>query len=218
MLEQNEFTSFCEMHRKSYLALPPWSITPLSKKSAPLVQNLDLPQYRLIGPQRFWLHIPCNPTVLVPQWRTLGLLMLVTSSRPLMFNQNHIVSYQPHCKNEMLNFIPDQICWLKDHESQFHGYHTLFNVLARFQGGRFLKHPVYSDCPDSFCSPNGIASPGHISAWCTAKTADPILQNDQECFIMDGQYWGRIQTVVKCNTKTILWSWNSFPLCRLQLP
>ncbi|KAG2122315.1 hypothetical protein BD769DRAFT_1670944 [Suillus cothurnatus] len=82
----------------------------------------------------------------------------------------------------------NQICWLKNHESQCHGYHTLFNVLARFQGGRFLKHPVYSDCPDSFCSPNGITSPGHISAWCTAKTADPILQNDQECFIMDGQY------------------------------
>jgi hypothetical protein len=142
--------------------------------------------------------------VLVPQWRTLGLLMLVTSSRLLTFNQNHMVSYQPHCKNEMLTFIPDPICWLKDHESQFHGYHALLNISESFQGGRSLKHLVYSDCPDQSCSPNGIAPPGHISAWCTAKTTGgPVVnyhipsdcltpaqphKKNQECFIMDGQY------------------------------
>ncbi|KAG1901573.1 uncharacterized protein F5891DRAFT_1187430 [Suillus fuscotomentosus] len=51
------------------------------------------------------------------------------------------------------------ICWLKEHASQFHDYHTLFNISVGFQGSKLLKQP------------NGPAPSGHISAWATAKTA-----------------------------------------------
>ncbi|KAG2145916.1 hypothetical protein DEU56DRAFT_753970 [Suillus clintonianus] len=40
-----------------------------------------------------------------------------------------------------------------------------------FQGGKLAKHLAYSHCPDPFCGPDGIAPPGHITAWCTGKTA-----------------------------------------------
>jgi hypothetical protein len=80
-----------------------------------------------------------------------------------------------------------------------------------------VKRLASSHSPDPFCGPNGIAPPGHIAAWCTAKTAGgarvdyhiPVelltpakpRKKDQECFIMNGQYRGGIRTVAKCNTK-----------------
>ncbi|KAG2079751.1 hypothetical protein BD769DRAFT_1400454 [Suillus cothurnatus] len=63
------------------------------------------------------------------------------------------------------------ICRLKNYEYQFYKYHGLFSVSTSFQGGRLLKHLIYSDCPDPFYGSHGIAPSGHISAWCTAKTA-----------------------------------------------
>ncbi|KAG2750986.1 hypothetical protein P692DRAFT_20727664, partial [Suillus brevipes Sb2] len=109
------------------------------------------------------------------------------------------------------------MCWLKDFAVQFHAYHALFNVSAGFQGGKLIKRLAYSHCPDPFCGPNGLSPPGHISAWCTAKTAGgarvdyhiPVefltpaqpRKKNQECFIMHGQYRGGIRTVAKCNTK-----------------
>jgi hypothetical protein len=117
----------------------------------------------------------------------------------------------------MLTSIRDPICWLKEFSSQFHGYHALFNVSAGFQNAKLLKRLAYSHSPDPFCGPNGLAPPGHVAAWCTAKTAGgakvdyhiPVefltpaqpRKKNQECFVMDGQYRGGIRTVSKCNTK-----------------
>ncbi|KAG2029502.1 hypothetical protein BDR03DRAFT_987713 [Suillus americanus] len=117
----------------------------------------ELPLFERIGPQKFWPHILHNRTVPVLRWKALGPSMPAASRTPLSFTPNHV-----------------------DYAHQFHGHHTLFNVSAGFQGSRLLKCLVYTQSPDLFCGPHGLAPPGHISAWCTAKMAGGPLNPEKK--------------------------------------
>ncbi|KAG2038738.1 hypothetical protein BDR03DRAFT_981276 [Suillus americanus] len=201
MLEWNDFTSFCEMRRRSYLAAPPRSVTPPPEKLPPPVADPGAPS--------IWAD--WSPEVLAAYSSQPDGPSSSTES-PWTVNASDVqdtAELQPKPR--------DALCWLKDYAHQFHGHHALFNVSAGFQGGRLLKRLVYTHSPDPFCGPHGLAPPGHIAAWCTAKTAGGAVvdyhipadcltpaqprKKNQQCFIMDGQYRGGIRTVAKCNTK-----------------
>ncbi|KAG1721950.1 uncharacterized protein EDB91DRAFT_1088302 [Suillus paluster] len=188
MLEWNDFTSFCEMRRQSFLPVSLRSVTPPPEKTTP--SALDP------GSSVPW--VTWSPEVLAAmssQTENAG----SATEDPWTFNASDaadavVETTQPKPR--------DPICWLKEYASQFHRYHALFNVSAGFQGGKLLKRLAYSHSPDPFCGPNGLAPPGHISAWCTAKTAGgarvdyqiPVefltpaqpRKKNQECFIMNG--------------------------------
>ncbi|KAG2737566.1 hypothetical protein P692DRAFT_20883431 [Suillus brevipes Sb2] len=160
MLEWGEFTSFCEMCRKSHITPPPQSITPPPERLVPIDAGSSTEDPWVVNPSD---SLPvAEPTAVNPQ-------------NPL-------------------------IC-LRDFVVHFYTYHAQFHVSAGFQGGKLVKRLASSHSPDPFCGPNGIAPPGQIAAWCTAKTAGgarvdyhiPVefltpaqpRKKGQECFIMN---------------------------------
>lgn len=199
MLEWGEFTSFCEMRRKSHIAPPPRSITPPPERLAPVDS----------GPSTSWTSWSSEAVASTgPQINAVS-----STGDPWVVDPSDILpAAEPTVPNPR-----DPLCWLREFAVQFYTYHALFHVSAGFQGGKLVKRLASSHSPDPFCGPNGMAPPGHIAAWCTAKTAGgarvdyriPVefltpaqpRKKGQECFIMSGEYRGGIRTVAKCNTK-----------------
>ncbi|KAG1780895.1 hypothetical protein EV702DRAFT_1042602 [Suillus placidus] len=139
MLEWDEFTSFCKMHKKSHIAPPPQSIMPHPERIAPIEP----------GPSSSW-------TSWSPE--ALASFALQTDARPstedpwVVNPSDSMPAAEPIAPN------------LHDFAGQFYTYHTLFNVSAGFQGGKLVKWLTNLTIP-SIPSINNTCSPNYHWVW-----------------------------------------------------
>lgn len=109
--------------------------------------------------------------------------------------------------------------WLmgEEYSSTFLLHHAVLKVAVGFMGGRLHKRFVSTACPDRFCGVNGPAPENCVAVFCTSSNAGAAIQHyhiptndlspapprkkNQQVFVLDGDYCGRVLIVTKCNVK-----------------
>ncbi|KAG1896425.1 uncharacterized protein F5891DRAFT_983434 [Suillus fuscotomentosus] len=213
ILEAPDLASFCEMRKRSYLPsphqrniTPPERFPPASRTDS----SLSSPNmWTTWNTSAEGIHIADNPSSSAhPSSSTFD---------PWTLNAQDIQDNIRANSEELWDSGP--LPWLMSREfsSTFLKHHAVLKVSPSFMGGRLHKRFVFTAVPDPFCSTNGPAPTGCISAFCTSNSAGAALQHyhipakdlhlapprkkNQRCLVLDGDSRGQIVTVAKCNAK-----------------
>ncbi|KAG2155024.1 uncharacterized protein EDB93DRAFT_1102015 [Suillus bovinus] len=211
MLEGPELASFCEMRRRSYLALPPRSTTPPVKQE----QNPSSSLVSLTGPS----PSPFN------EWSTWSASSEVDKTHDSTLSINPTSSIQDPWTVDAQDTEAENsqdsgpLPWLmsKEFSLKFFTYHVLLKVSLNFLHSRLYKQFVSMACPDPFCGENGPALEGHVAVFCTSNSTGAAIEHyhipasdlspahphkkNQQCLLLGGVHCGALGTIVNCWTK-----------------
>ncbi|KAG2113777.1 uncharacterized protein F5147DRAFT_650196 [Suillus discolor] len=215
MLEGSEWSLFCELRKRSYLAPPPRSITP------PIEKDPSSSSGSITGP-----ILPSSNAW--PAWSASSggadvVQSPLSSTDPNSSTPNAWTVDELDIQNSVdarskKNSDSGSLPWLMTREfaSKCFTYHAMLKVSPIFDAS-LSKRFVSTPCPDPFCSENGPAPEGCVAAYCTSNNTGAITKHyhipaiylspapprkkNQECLILDGTHRGLVGTVARCSIK-----------------